>query len=560
MTLFFSIHNGVYKGDIMEKWIRAGVAGLWTALLFTLFHLINTDFTISFWKIFPLFLLGIGGFGAVCYWLRKLLASGGRLWQLWDTVKSRYGRFESAIYAVVSDRVLFFALWAILSLSYIRTCVALFPGTFGYDAPVQIAQYYGEQELTLHHPLAHTFLMGFFFSLGEKIFHSYSVGFAMYTTLQGLAVTGGISYSLLVCKRRGVPLVWVVAGMLWAAVNPVIQALSFSSTKDILFGVFLLCFSAAAWEFAECASPGRGEYGKIAGFGILMCLFRNQGIYILLAMIVLCLLLRVGKKGLYICLSAVCLVFQVFHMMAAGLLGIPGGDRREMLCVPMQQAARVCYEYLNGGEVFVTPEQYEAVEEVISRDGILAYRAKEADPVKGYFQTDVLGEDMGKYLSAYAALGWQNPHEYLMAWAELAGDYWDMCGCSYRLLSLTYSFPEKNHWGIARMGLAEEYYYQLAEKIDAEKYPVLQRPESCIWLWAAAAGLGIACRRKALLAGTMPLGLYLGTMILGPVALLRYLFPLTIATPVLLGMLIQTRPAEEAYGLEMGCRRSPVIH
>lgn len=79
--------------------------------------------------------------------------------------------------------------------------LALFPGTFGYDA-----------------------------------------GFALYIALQGLAVTGSIAYSLLACRRRQVPLIWIALGGVWAALNPFLWVLAFSPTKDILFGVFLLCF------------------------------------------------------------------------------------------------------------------------------------------------------------------------------------------------------------------------------------------------------------------------------------------------------------------------------
>lgn len=457
-----------------------------------------------------------------------------------------YRRLESSFYAAVSDRALFLHLWFILTIFYVPAYIALFPGTFGYDTPVQIAQYFGEIGLTSHHPLAHTFLVGFFFSLGDKLFHSYFTGFAIYIALQGLGVTGAAAYSLTACKRHGVPLIWMIAGALWAAVNPFLQVLAFNSTKDILFGVFLLCFCISVWDFLEFKVKGRRPYVRVAVFGILVCLFRNQGIYILLAMILLCLLFRMGKRGLCLSMAVACLSSGGFFALSAGVLGIPKGNINEMLCVPMQQAARVCLLYQEGEDVSVTPEEYETVTRVIPQEGIQSYISDSADNVKSHFRTDVLLTDLGKYISAYFSLGWKNPREYLNAWVYLVHPYWDMGSGEYRALAIRHTFLELNHWGIDNKGYMENYLEKLYNKITAMENPLFQRPDSVIWLLAALSGLAIARRRKGILAAILPLGLYFGTILLGPVALLRYLFPLTLSTPMVFGMLFQRNSGKES--------------
>ena len=50
-------------------------------------------------------------------------------------------------------------LWLLITLSFVPAYLALFPGTFGYDAPVQAAQYFGEMELSGANPLLHTYLL-----------------------------------------------------------------------------------------------------------------------------------------------------------------------------------------------------------------------------------------------------------------------------------------------------------------------------------------------------------------------------------------------------------------
>ena len=543
------VSAGVEKGrGLMKEKVRIGVAVLITAVLFALYMSVLNYFEEPVWKPLLVFALLLGLFAAACIYLPCRLPAGGVKWL--EQVKGLYHRAEEAVDSYFTDRGFFLQLWFLLFLVYLPAWISLFPGTFGYDAPIQIAEYFGDAGTSLasHHPLAHTFLMGWLFSLGEMLFHSYTAGFVLYMALQVLAVTGSLSYSLLVCRRCRVPLIWIMLGALWAALNPFLWVLTFTSTKDILFGAFLLCFSAALWEAAECVRMNRGHLIKLVVFGILVCLFRNQGIYILFALVPVCLLLRLKKRGLWVCLLVVCLVSQAFFSLSSHVLQIPEGDKREMLCVPMQQMARVCSAWASAGGVGdnLTQEQYEIVTELIPPEGMEVYIADAADQVKSHFRTEALAEDFGKYFSNYVEIGRRNPREYLLAWVDLIRPYWDMTSNEYKGLAFSYTFSDRNRWGIQRSehrGIFERFFQFLYSVFQAPRYNVLWRPETCLWLLAALPGLALARRKKGLFLGVVPLGLYFGTAILGPVALLRYLYPLTLATPLLFGMVFQRKEA-----------------
>lgn len=536
----------------MKEKVRIGAAVLITAVLFALYVSVLNYFDKPVWMPLLVFVLLLGVFAAACIYLPGRLPAGCK--RLLERGKDLYHRIEESADGLFTDRSFFLQLWFLLSLAYLPAWISLFPGTFGYDAPIQAAGYFGDAgtPLTSHHPLAHTFLMGWLFSLGEKLFHSYTTGFVLYMALQALAVTGSISYSLLVCRRCRVPLIWIVLGAVWAALNPFLWVLTFTSTKDILFGAFLLCFSAALWEAGECGRMNRGHLIKLVIFGMLVCLFRNQGIYILLVLVPLCLLLCLKKKGLWLSLLVVCLVSQAFFSFSSHVLQIPEGDKKEMLCVPMQQMARVCSAWASSGGVGdnLTQEQYEIVTELIPPEGMEVYIADTVDQVKFYFRTEVLAEDFGKYFSNYVEIGRRNPREYLLAWVDLIRPYWDMTSNAYKGLAFSYTFSEKNRWGIQRAeqsGIFERFFQFLYSVFEAPRYNVLWRPETCLWLLAALPGLALARKRKALFLAAAPLGLYFGTAILGPVALLRYLYPLTLATPLLIGMVFSPR------GSSRGC-------
>ena len=213
-----------------------------------------------------------------------------------------------------------------------------------------------------------------------------------------------------------------------------------------------------------------------------------------------------------------------------------------MLCVPIQQMARLCSLWMAGGgdNLVLTREQYDTVTELIAPEGIQAFVPDTVDNVKYVFRTDVLEKDFKRYFSNYVAMGLQNPREYLLAWVELIRPYWDMTRNEYKGLAFYYSFPERNRWGIQREeqgGFFGKVFSFLYNVIQSSECNFFWRPETCLWILAALPGLAVARKRKSLFLSVMPLGLYFGTALLGPVALLRYLFPLTMATPLLLGML-----------------------
>lgn len=85
------------------------------------------------------------------------------------------------------------------------------------------------------------------------------------------------------------------------------------------------------------------------------------------------------------------------------------------------------------------------------------------------------------------------------------------------------------------------FYDYLVGKFYSEKsYTFYARPDVCLWLLAALAGLSAAgVRRKVFLGILLPFGLYFIGILLGPVALMRYLYPLMLSTPMLFGALFR---------------------
>lgn len=531
---------------------RRMAASGFLAFFFAGFGVLPQVGRVGFGRLAGLWMLFFAGWGAAAFvllgrrdvWMRrraeKRRSAAGRL--------AAFGKGGGlAVSGGGTDRRLRIIVWAALFVCWLPAWLALFPGVYGYDAPIQMEQFFGYAPLTSHHPVAHTFLLGGFLTAGRLLFGSYNGGLALFTFAQGLVVSHSLACSLVFLRRRGIPSAALALGFAAAAFHPVIQALSFNCTKDVLFGAFLLYFTMAFLESLE--GRARAVWPLVLS-GVFTCLFRNQGIYILLALLlaVAAVSLRAKRKAALVrtlgCLAAVVLIGEGIFLFFSHGLGIPGTDKREMLSVPMQQAACIANRALSGQEAELTAEELADIERVIPEENIRNYLPVCADPVKSGFRTDVFLEDTGRYIKIWLAVGLKNPGLYLAAFREMIYPYWNMAENPQRELCLENTFPELNYAGISRSSLFpayESYLYAAVAGLDYNAVPALSwiiQPGLCLWLLTAVLALALRDGDGGLFLGLMPLALYFGTLLLGPVALLRYLYPLVLCTPLLTGFIV----------------------
>lgn len=523
-------------------------ASLFLAAAFAGFHALGKAGQVGFGTLAGIWLAFFAVYGAGAFWLFGQRDRYGKqgAWTSWIRSKRIFHWFAN-----LSEQRLRRLLWAVIFVCWLPAWFALFPGVYGYDAPIQMEQFFGYAQLTSHHPVAHTCLLGSVLACGKWLWGSYSAGLALFTFLQGLIVSHSLSCALVFVRKRGAAFPVVLLGLAVAAFHPVIQALSFNCTKDTLFGAFFLYFVLA---FAEGLKEPRQAGWRLTLPGFLMCLFRNQGIYILLALLLGVLAAAVWarrdgrKSGLFRLACGLLVTFvlgQGIFFAFSHALHIPKGDKREMLSVPMQQAACIANRALSGEEVSLTEEELAAICEVIPQENLRAYLPVCADPVKEGFRTDVLTADLGRYVKIWLSVGMKNPGLYLAAFKELVYPYLDMTYNPQRSLCLENPFPELNYLGITRNSLLPAYQawlYRAIAEYDYHAAPPLSgllQPGLVLWLLVMVMSLGILDNDRERFWGMMPCVLYVGTLLLGPVALLRYLYPMLLCQPLFMGLIFK---------------------
>lgn len=462
----------------------------------------------------------------------------------------------------------FFRSWLIwMAFSwcvYLPVFLAVYPGIYSYDASVQLLQLFGEMPLSTHHPLLHTFYLGVCMKAGEYLFGSYQAGMAIHSLSQSLFMTSVFSFILTRMKQRGTPTWLLGLSWLFLVTNPYLTIFSFVTTKDVLFGGFFLLTFELACDFA--AAPGKflkNPFQTVSFFLAIffMCLFRNQGIYVYLffAVLLLCAWSLVCKKNRektgwgsrFILFSfSVTAAWYLFSGPIPAAAGVEKGDAREMLCVPMQQLARV---YTEEPE-YLTDSEKKYIETLIEPDALKNYVRVNADPVKSGFHTEVLSEDPAEFFRVWAKIGLRRPETYADSFFMGNWGYWYPCDSQYWISYILFdgAFLEEpyNILGItrnSRLPVLESWLREISLVPAFQQIPILSillNQAFPFWLMlVTAAGVWYRKEHRGLLPLTLILG-YWGTLLLGPVTSLRYALPIIYCVPLMAELFLLGRTCE----------------
>lgn len=531
------------------------------------------------WSVILGCVFGMVGTRVVCYMAENTAARQNSQTQSRDNMDGAdgrqkaigYKRFAAWIQNRSGGQVLLGSLLLLL-LAWLPVYLAYYPGICAYDAPVQTGQimehYYFD-----HHPIVHTLFLQGMLWLGSHIFGSMNAGMACYTAAQMLLLAGSMAYGMWVLHRRKAPVAAWLSVLLLGMFFPFHWYMSVSMTKDTVFSAFLLLqlvsLTDLLMEDRRSIRPGIRDL--LFGIGTVgMILFRNNGKYAMIVLLAfLFLMFCFGKRarklwGRLFAVSAVAFGVGLFVLSAVfNITHAEQGDRREMLSMPIQQMSR-CMIYHGG--VGVLPEDDGTMTEqdkALIHDFILdeAYRDYDpgiADPVKRHTNTYVVRYRSGEFIKTYlhllsaypgdminAALavdaGFLSPFDTTHATVNQTGEKeglgyvqtrWDEGVLNERGIYKDSKFP----WMYERLeNWAENNGYL---RIPLLKYIFV--PGSYLWLYLGLAAVLFITDRKRFCLPLVTVGGYYGTMLLGPTVQMRYVYPVMLALPYLLGLLWKT--------------------
>lgn len=517
---------------------------------------------------------------AVCFW--GSMAAGARLDQTGNVDFSDWRLYFSVLFAALASSPLLAALvrgleryglkgspaqskrqrdarspksfwvtFGILFLSYIPTLLAAYPGFFVYDAEAECYMVFTEKYST-YQPLLHVILLGWTLRLIYHLTGSYNAGILLYTLVQMAVLSTCFSYEIDFLRKSGVKR-WICnLGTAFLALFPTVSMFVCCSTKDTLFSGGVILFTTLLLESAKDSDRFWASRSKKILFSVAMLFilfFRNNGIYALALFLVLFAVFY--RKTWRRWLSTVALTSLLYLLLNQGLIAAfhaEKGPIAEMFCVPMQQLART---YRDVGDT-LSKEDTETLFSLIPQVILEDYNPKLADNVKRNFMADNFKASPGKYISLWGRMGLKHFDIYVNSFLENTYGYWypDTILDGYQgVITAGREYGDSSYFGFGTeppgerhsfLPPLERFYEKISLEIYQQKIPVVSllfSPGFWHWAYVFTALCLLLWGRKKQAFSLSFIGLLYLTVLLGPIALVRYVIYLFFAVPLILGLL-----------------------
>lgn len=312
-----------------------------------------------------------------------------------------------------------------------------YPGIMTPDSINQYAQVIGAYELSNHHSVVHTALIGICCNIGLSLTGNPHTGLALYTITQMIFMAFVAGYVVRTLQKANVITPVLLITICFYALIPYHGAYVVTIWKDIPFAGCMTLFAAALMRFllrGSFASSSdtipklqHSEYFTLLLpymiSGILLCLLRSNGWYaFVLSMPLILITYRQWWKvmlpvHLIILLLVLFVKYPVMHVYE-----IRQADYVESLSIPVQQLARV----VAAGEPL--PENETAFLEQLMdlEQAAKLYQPDVSDNIKNLIRpnSDYLESHKAAFFKIWLTIGLEHPKTYFDAYAAQTKGYW----------------------------------------------------------------------------------------------------------------------------------------
>jgi len=454
----------------------------------------------------------------------------------------------------LSGRTFFALCWALLFVSWLPGLIASYPGVYAYDCPYQLRSYL-RGAVNTQHPMAHTGWLALCVVELGALLGSQEAGMCVYSVSQMLLFAAAYASILSFLRRRGAGGTVLACVLALFMLLPANAIFSFSGTKDVAFSAFVIWTLIAMLDAAHApALLSRRTFWLrfgLSAFGMLI--FRNQGVYVfVLAMLIALVVMKGQRRRILALAAALLMLFGVYQGPVTAAVGVQRAHApQEMLSVPIMQLSRV----IRYQPEELSPQDREAIEAFIPDwDNYSSHSCAISDPVKNTFDNARFSADPAAFFKLWGRIGLRHPGTYIDAFLRMTAGYWypDMAYRDWAAYQPYYQYeyhlaedaPVLERRTPAALKWLSDWYMELSLNNTDQKIPVLPLFTSAgvaAWIMLLFIGWAVYERRWRML---WPAGLLFGlwgTILLGPVVLMRYALPLIMAEALLAGTVWTSR-------------------
>lgn len=447
----------------------------------------------------------------------------------------------------------FIIISIIILVCWIPALLASYPGVFGYDSIYQLYSMGPGGTLTSDHPILHTFYLYGCITFGQSVLGSEAKGLLVYSITQMLMMAAAFGYTCRFIAKRGAPVLIQLLIIVFFALWPVNAIFSVSVTKDVLYAAALLLLVLFTIDMIQDKAGFFSSWKRMLRYVVtafLMMALRNNGIYMLFVFTPFLVigLRKYWKRAALICIACI-LSYMVYTGPVYNMLHVSPGNIREAMSTPIQQLARAA-NYSRGD---LTDEEYKQICYYIPEEYLSEYRSAISDPVKRRFITSRFKEDSAAFIKLWINVGIKCPGVYLDAFLANNYGYWypDMVypdpPAWHPYIEFKNSPPRDGFLFIeedAKFPMLQKFY-QLIGYNGAHQYaPAISMffsPGFAFWMLFMCMMLFLYYKKYDKLMPPLLLFLLWGTLLLSPVVLLRYAYPIFLGVAVLLFMVFSEK-------------------
>lgn len=326
----------------------------------------------------------------------------------------------------VSGRTWLIFFLVIFCLYFINWLIN-YPMTATNDTTTIVRMGLGETEIAAWHPLIWVLIVVFFVKAGVFL-GDVNTGLAILTFIQFTIVSGILSYTCAWLRARGVPKGIALLVLFAFAFNPVIAQYSVYVTKDCLFAAFTLLLFLLLFDVVKSKALCLKSNSFLARFALiclLVCMFRLNGLYVVLALLVILLAAYRRQAWKRITpLFAIPLALLLITGPGYDALGIEKSPFSESGSVPLAQVGYVIAQ----GES-IDEDSAELLNNILPLDEwAQVYQPRSTNSVKYHEDFDIqyLEDHKVEFLKVWLKIGIHNAGAYFDAWCLLTEGYWNI--------------------------------------------------------------------------------------------------------------------------------------
>ncbi|MBQ3452694.1 hypothetical protein IJG28_00610 [Candidatus Saccharibacteria bacterium] len=520
--------------------------------------------------VFSIFLAGILVIGAQLDWCSEIMWGLGTVARIFclavfvfpimNVLMTFLGEAKINNFEITKQKKFFWVTFMIIAFGGLIVWLATYPGIWGYDAATQFATITNvdegyTQSVGAHYSLPLGWLMTSIMTLGKNMFGNYQAGMALCSLLQMLFLSYVATRILIYATEKVKNKYLYIIGLVFFVAFPLYTAMTVYMTQDAVFGALFALAFIHIYELSvnDCYWARRINYVLLSGLLLTLCLCRNNGFYCLVVAFIVAVVFMKGRRVRVALIFGIpMLLYQLYNGPFLSILNISTASSiSEMLSVPSQQIARV-YNYNND---LIGADEKEQLDAYYSGyKDFIEYRQYPAiaDFTKRYIVRGRTSSDLTGYVKLWLKIGTKDPKNYIEA---------------FLLNNLGFWYPNKKYPD-TRMGIPY-YEYEMTDRGD-DRFLVIERTSQIPMLNAMLKSvlvddafvkvpilsticsmgtyfvlfcfvLGYSIVRKNW-KKIVPLGLMMGlyiTLLLSPVAVFRYCFPIVILWPLLFAMLFE---------------------